>query len=151
MATEQEHFNACRQFQEYYQNALSNVGVRVPAPVFGQTLGEYRRESDRTFKRSVLPQNHPLYQVNWRGLRDDALEVLEPQLLEAVKVEAVNPAHLNPGEIRAIPKTDPKTGQKRIDWIGQQSFVKDMMRPGRRFVSFTTDRGKYDAAKARWF
>ena len=40
---------------------------------------------------------------------------------------------------------------KQIDWIGQDSFVKQMMRPGRRVVSFTTDRGKYDARTGAWF
>lgn len=81
----------------------------------------------------------------------DALAVFGPQLLEAAVKEANNPAHVPPGELRKIERLD-ETGRVRyIDWIGQDSFVKDMMRPGRRVVSFTTDRGKYNASKGSWF
>jgi hypothetical protein len=149
MSTPQEHFNAARRFQEYYQNALRNVGARVPAPILGQSVHDYRRETLRQLKRTFLPQNHDLYQVQYRGLRSDALDALEPQLLEAVAVEAVNPENLPPGEIRPIERID-QLGNKRIDWVGRESFVKDMMRPGRRVVSFTTDRGKFDAIRSKW-
>jgi hypothetical protein len=58
---------------------------------------------------------------------------------------SINPENLAPGEIRAIEKVD-EFGNKRIDWVGRESFVKDMMRPGRRVVSFTTDCGRFDAS-----
>jgi hypothetical protein len=59
--------------------------------------------------------------------------------------EANNPKNVPPGEIRKIERLD-ETGRVRcIDWIGQDSFVKQMMRPGRRVLSFTTDRGRFDA------
>ena len=85
-----------------------------------------------------------------RALPDDALDAIESQVVRATVKEAVNPAHLAPGEIRPIEKRD-ALGNKRIDWIGQNSFVKAMGRAGRRVVSFTTDRGRYDAIKARFF
>ena len=150
MATEQEHFQACRRFQEYYDAALQQVGMSAPAPRPGQRVNDYRRETLRLLKHSFLPQNHELYPVQMRALPDDALDAIELQVVRATVKEAVNPAHLAPGEIRPIEKRD-ALGNKRIDWIGQEFFVKAMGRAGRRVVSFTTDRGRYDAIKARFF
>jgi hypothetical protein len=70
-----------------------------------------------------------------------------PQFLKVIEKEAVNPANLAPGEIRPIEKID-EFGNKRIDWVGRESFVRDMMRPGRRVTQFITDHGRYDVAKA---
>ena len=146
MSTPQQHFDASRQFQEYYDQTLRKVGTHAPAPLLGQSVNTYRREVLRQLKRTFLPQNHSLYQVNYRGLRSDALNVFEPQLLQAVEVEANNPQHVPPGELRKIERMDEYGKVRFIDWIGQESFVKDMMRPGRRVVSFTTDRGRFDAS-----
>jgi hypothetical protein len=136
MATEQEHFAASRQFQEYYDSTLRHVGTRAPAPALGQSVNDYRRETLRQLKRTFLPQNHPLYQVQFRGLRADALPVFEQQLLPAVVQEANNPQHVPPGELRKIERMDEYGKVKCIDFIGQESFVKAMGRPGRRVVKF---------------
>jgi hypothetical protein len=145
MATEQQHFAAARQYQAYYDEALRNVGVRVPGPVLGQTCNDFRRETCRHLKRTFLPQIHDLYKVNYRGLEADTLAIFEPQLLQACVTEANNPAHLQPGEIRKVERLD-ETGRVRcIDWIGQESFVRAMGRPGRRVVSFRTPQGPVNA------
>ena len=128
MASEQQHFDAARKFQEYYDNALRNIGARAPEPVLGQTVNDYRRETLRTIKRTFLPQNHDLYRVNYRGLKADALDVLEPQLLATAKVEAFNPNTVTPGELRMITKRDPNNGQEIRTFIGPRSFVWDMTR-----------------------
>jgi hypothetical protein len=61
---------------------------------------------------------------------------LRVNFLPAVLVEANNPAHVPPGELRNIERLD-ETGRLRcIDWIGQEHFCKQMMRPGRRVVAF---------------
>ena len=140
MATEQEHFNACRQFQEYYDETLSKIGSKAPAPFPGQKVNNYRKEVLRILKRTFLPQNHELYQIQMRSLEPDVLDVFEPQVLKAVEKEAVNPENFPPGEIRPIQKTY-KDGQKYIDYYGQHSFVRDMMRPGRRVIGFRTPHG----------
>jgi hypothetical protein len=75
MATPQEHFNASRKFQEYYDEVLREIGARAPEPVLGQSVNDYRRETLRTIKRTYLPQNHDLYQVQFRRLKADALDV----------------------------------------------------------------------------
>jgi hypothetical protein len=81
-----------------------------------------------------------------RGLPPDALNGFEPLVLKAAVKEANNPAHLEPGEIRAINRLDEVGRVKWIDFIGQESFVKQMTLPGRRVVSFRTHQGAVDAS-----
>jgi hypothetical protein len=131
MATEQEHFAAARQFQEYYDDALRKVGARAPQPILGQRCDDYRRETLRTLKRTFLPPAHELYQINCRGLPSGALKALEPQLLQACVAEADNPAHVPLGELKKVERLDEFGKVKFIDWVGQENFVKQMMRPGR--------------------
>jgi hypothetical protein len=134
--TPNDHFNAARKFQEYYDNALREIGVRAPSPVLGQTLGEYRRETDRTLKRTCLPPNHDLYKVNYRGLKNDSLQALEPQLLKACVAEMNNPDTVTPGEFRKVEVHDPYGRVQMTKFIGPECFVKQMGRPGRRVVAF---------------
>jgi hypothetical protein len=141
MPTEQEHFNAARQFQSFYDEALRRVGARAPQPTLGQSVNNYRRETLRQLKRTFLPQNHPLYQVQFRGLRSDALPVFEQQLLPACVEEANNPLHVPLGELRKIEELDGYGKLKTIRFVGQESFVKAMGRPGRRVLGFRTTHG----------
>jgi hypothetical protein len=67
MSTPQDHFDAARKFQEFYDAQLRRVGMRAPEPTLGQTVNDYRRETLRTLKRTFLPQNHDLYRVNYRA------------------------------------------------------------------------------------
>lgn len=146
MFTPQEHFDASRQFQAYFDDALRKVGVRAPQPVLGQSVNDYRRETCRMLKRQFLPEAHELYKVNYRGLRADVLKALEPQLLAAC-VEAANDAStVEPGQLRKIEEHDEYGALKMIKFVGPVSFVRGMMRPGRRVISFTTDRGRFDAS-----
>jgi len=146
MSTPEEHLSASLKFQEYYDETLRKVGVRAPQPVLNQTVNEYRRETLRNLKRTFLPQTHPLYEVQFRQLKADALGILEPQLLSAVITEANNPIHVPPGELKKVERLDQYGQVKTIDWIGRESFVKQMTRPGRRVVSFRTDHGYVDAS-----
>jgi hypothetical protein len=140
MSTPEEHLSASLKFQEYYDTTLRKIGLRAPQPTLGQTVNDYRRETLRTIKRTFLPQNHPLYGVQMRQLKPDALQALEPQVLQAAVVEANNPCHVPAGELRKVEELDDYGKLKTIRWIGPESFVKQMMRPGRRVTSFLFDR-----------
>jgi hypothetical protein len=139
MATEQEHFDAARRFQEYYDGKLRDIGMRAPTPVLGQNVTDYRRETDRQIKRAFLPPIHPLYKVQYRALDNAALDAFEPQLLKAAADEAYNPATVDPGQLRQINKRDEYGVLKEVQFIGPESFVKQMGRPGRRAVIRTPD------------
>jgi hypothetical protein len=135
--TEQDHFNRAREYQEYYQNELSEVGIRIPAPVLGQTVNDYRRETLRNLKRTFLPRDHDLYQVQCRGLKNDSLQAFEPQFLKSFVAEQKNPNTVPPGEFREVNKLDPYTGRvMEKDFYGPESFVKRLGRAGRRVVAF---------------
>jgi hypothetical protein len=134
--TEQQHFDAARQYQAYYDEYLREVGGRAPSPTLGQSVNDYRRETCRTFKRTFLPPVHDLYQVNYRGLRSDALQVFEPQLLQACVQEANNPNTVTPGEFRKIEVRNQYGQLQMTKFIGPECFVKQMGRPGRRVVAF---------------
>ena len=145
MATPQEHHSAAIRFQEYYADALRHVGVRVPPPRLGDSVNDYRRETLRNLKKTFLT-HHDLYKVNCRGLPADALAIFEPQMIAAC-VNSVNDAsHLEPGELRKVERLDELGRVRCIDWVGQQHFTAQMMRPGRRVVSFKTDHGYVDAS-----
>jgi hypothetical protein len=140
MASEQEHFDAARKYQEFYDNTLRKIGMRAPQPTLGQTVNNYRRETLRTIKRTFLPEAHELYRIQFRGLPADVLNPFEAQLLSACVVEANNPIHVPPGELRKVEELDEFGKLKTIRWVGQESFVKAMGRPGRRVKSFLFDR-----------
>jgi hypothetical protein len=146
MSTDQQHFDAARQFQAYYDETLRRVGTRAPQPTLGQSVNDYRRETLRQLKRTFLPEVHPLHQVQYRSLRTDALEALEPQLLQACVEEANNPAHVPPGELKKIERFDEYGKIKCVEFVGQESFVKQMTRPGRRVVRFLAPADSYGRA-----
>src|SRR5215475_5452451 len=116
MSSDQEHFDAARRFQAYYDETLRRVGALAPQPTLGQTVNDYRRETLRQFKRTLLPEVYDLYKVNYRGLKADALQVFELQLLQACVVEANNPAPVPPGELRKIKELDEYGKLKTIRW-----------------------------------
>ena len=144
MASPKEHFEAARRWQEHYQAQVEDIGLNMPSPTLGQSTNNYRREMMRLLKQTFIPTTHDLYKVQMRGLPDDVLAGFEQMLLPACRTEAFNPATVPLGEIREVVKTD-ASGLKVRNFIGQESFVKQMMRPGRRVVSFRTDHGYVDA------
>jgi hypothetical protein len=145
MASHQQHFDASRKWQEFYQREVEDIGLNIPPPTLGQTTNSYRREMMRLLKKTFLPPSHELSRVQMRSLPDDVLEGYEKMLLPAVKVQAFNPATVPRGEIREVVKTD-VNGLRVRNFIGQESFVRGMMRPGRRVVSFLTSNGFVDAS-----
>jgi hypothetical protein len=133
-----------RVYQERYDNALAPWDQRAPAPVLGQSIDDYRRDTLVKIKK-LLPRGHELRKVKVYELRNDVIDVLEPQLLKACRTEAYNADSVPPGEMRRVVEVD-QGGTKIVRWIGQESFVKEMGRPGRRVVSFRTDQGFVDAS-----
>jgi hypothetical protein len=143
--TAQDHANRITQYREYYNSALAPVGWQAPLPKAGQKGGEYRRHALQHFADSLLPQTHRFAAVDWKTLPYDAVKNFEPEMLRACVDEYRNPANVPPGQLRMIPRTDPQTGMKFNEFYGQDCFTKQMMRPGRRVVSFRTDHGFVDA------
>jgi hypothetical protein len=94
MPSQQDHFNAARQYQAYYDEYFREIEMKAPEPTLGQFCNDYRRETLRLLKKATLPRNHELPGVNCRGLPPDALQVFEPQFLKAAVKEYANPANV---------------------------------------------------------
>jgi hypothetical protein len=133
-----------RVYQERYDDALQPWDQRAPPPVLGQDLDAYRRDTLVKIKR-LLPDGHELRKVQIRKMPDDALNVFEPQILKAARAEAYNPNTVPRGEFRRVTEVD-SNGLKIVKYIGQESFVRALTRPGRRVTSFRTDQGFIDAS-----
>jgi len=129
---------SARIYQSQYDDVLRRVGMRAPQPVLGQHPDDYRRETLRTLKKTFL-QNHELSRVNMRGLELDILQAIEPQVINAAVTEAYKPDNVPPGEMRKVEDLDEYGKVRSIKFIGRESFVKEMGRPGRRVISFRTD------------
>ena len=134
MATEKDHHDANRKWQEHYDNKLSQIGMRAPDPVLGQTVRDYRIDVLVKAKKAFIPRTHELRQFSLDDVKDDALGVIESKILDAVVVEAQNPANVPRGEMREIQKIDPKTGHKMNVFIGQDHFTRFMGRAGKRMA-----------------
>jgi hypothetical protein len=156
--TPQDHFDASRQFQAHYDDALREVGVRIPAPILGQSVNEYRRQTLHALKRSLF-RNHELNKVDFRNLKTDSLAVLEPQALQACVSERTNPRNVQPGELKPIKSLDQYGRVQETKFIGaydptwntQECFTKALTRAGRRVVSIATGDGRiWDALKGSW-
>jgi hypothetical protein len=155
---EQDYFERSRSFQAFYDDSLREVGIRIPAPVLGQTTNEYRRKTLAALQRALLPRNHELARVNFNDMKSDALQAFEPQALDACKRERTNPANILPGQLKPIKTLDAYGRVQQTTFIGgrlpngeQTCFVSELTRPGRRVVSFATGDGRiYDAAKGSW-
>jgi hypothetical protein len=125
MATHEEHFNTARKWQEHFDSKLSQVGMRAPEPVLGQTVNDYRRDVLLKAKRAFIPKTHQLRKFSLDDIRGDALNVIEQKILDAVVVEAQNPANVPRGEIREIVKTN-INGHKVHEFVGQDHFTRFM-------------------------
>jgi hypothetical protein len=83
-----------------------------------------------------LPYDHQLRRVKLWDLSRAAFEALEPQVYTACRDAANRPDSVPVGEMRKIEVVNPQNGQKEVHFIGQESFVKQFTRPGRKVVSF---------------
>src|SRR5262245_49137984 len=116
-----------RVYQERYDNALAPWDIRAPAPTLGQTVDNYRRESLVKLKKQ-LPDGHKL-RIPVRTLANDALDIIENQILTAVREEAYNPTSVPLGQFRRVVEIG-SDGLKVVKFVGQECFVKQLTRPG---------------------
>jgi hypothetical protein len=57
-------------------------------------------------------------------------------MLTTARQEAFNPQYVPPGEFRMIAKRDPYGHETERVFIGPESFIKQLTRPGRRVVAW---------------
>jgi hypothetical protein len=126
---------SARVYQARADAVFQEWGFRAPAPVIGQDPQDYRRDLAVTAKRQ-LPYGHELRRIKLWKLPRDAFEVMEPQVYAACREAASRPDSAAPGEMREVTRINPQNGHKEIHFLGNESFVRQMGRDGRRVVSF---------------
>jgi hypothetical protein len=126
---------SARVYQARADSIFQEWGFRAPQPTLGQDPEDYRRDLAVMAKKQ-LPYGHELRKVKLWKLPKDVFETFEPQVYSACREAAKRPDSIPPGEIREVVRINPQNGHKEIHFLGRESFVKDMGRPGRRVVSF---------------
>jgi hypothetical protein len=130
---------SARVYQRRYDDVLQPWDLRAPAPVLGEDIAEYRAKLAILAKKQ-LPADHQLRKVSYRRMDTDIFDRFEPDLLQAVQRAAYDATTVPIGEFRKVVEVD-SNGMKMVRWVGQESFVKAMGRPGRRVLSFNTTNG----------
>jgi hypothetical protein len=126
---------SARVYQARADSVFQEWGFRAPAPVIGQDPEDYRRDLAVKAKEQ-LPYGHELRKIKLWKLPKDTFEVFEPQVYAACREAASRPDSVPPGEMREVVRINPQNGHKEIHFLGRESFVREMGRPGRRVVSF---------------
>lgn len=131
--------SSLRSVQERADTAFEPWGFRAPGPTLGCDPDEYRRDMLIKAKK-LLPGDNRLRHVQIRQLPREALSQFEDMIYPAARAEAWKADSVPAGEMRRVEERD-SNGMKIVRWIGKESFVKSMGRPGRRVVSFNTPNG----------
>lgn len=91
--------------------------------------------------RKIQTALHKLRKVQFRQIKSDAFDVLEPRLQSEVKIYGnANSSVPYDAPLRRVERID-NNGLKFFDYLGQRSFIHDFTRPARRVVSFRTPNG----------
>jgi hypothetical protein len=130
---------SARVYQERYEQAFTPWGMRAPEPIVGEPVDDYRRNLAEKATR-LLPDGNNLKPVQFRALKNDALDILEPQLIKECGQAAYRADSVPLGQMRRVEERD-ANGNKTIRFIGQECFVRDLMPPSRRVIGFRTPQG----------
>jgi hypothetical protein len=133
-----------RSVQERADTALEPWGMRAPAPALGVDPDEYRRDL-LIMAKKLIPGSNELRHVQVRQLPRETLSQFEDRIYPAARATAYSADSVPDGEMRRVEERD-SNGMKMVRWIGKESFVKSMARPGRRVVSFNTPNGPMSAS-----
>jgi hypothetical protein len=127
-----------REYQARADDALAPWGLRAPARQAGEPLIDYRRRLVRPVQKR-LPTDDQWCGKSLDCVDDATFASIEEQIYATGKQAAYRPDSVPAGEMQSRERID-SNGQKIIEWIGRESFVKEMGRPGRRVTSFLFDR-----------
>ena len=107
-------------------------GKSAPRWLSGETLPQYERRLATGFRQHSKAWS----EVKMSDLPDRAFQNAQEQIYADAMAAAHHPTDLGEGEMRRVMKTDPDTNLKRIEWMGNRSFIADLGRPGRRVAAF---------------
>jgi hypothetical protein len=125
-----------------YDPAFRAFGTLVPEPAADERPGVYRRRLFETL-RHRLPSDHEWSDVRADDIPASARNQIESLVIKAAMAEGLKPSSENlprDGTLVRRDLTDGMTGAKSINWMGRESFIKQMGREGQRVVRFIDPR-----------
>lgn len=126
---ERAKFAEAQAFADTYYGAHSK---RAPANLPGETLADYERRLVTPFRQFSKAWSD----VKMSELPDSAFRNAKEQIYADAMRAAENPPDLGEGELRRRDVVDKETGARRIEWLGNESFIKALGRPARRVAGF---------------
>jgi hypothetical protein len=130
-------------FQARYDSILEPLKRAAAPPVQGIGVNEYRRRS-LGFIQQFLPPDSKWRGVSLDGCKSDALNAIEPQILNEARLAATNPRLLAHTPAAKPDTLDPNIKAVTLNGVTTfwgDSFVRAMSRPGRRVAGFYTPSG----------
>jgi hypothetical protein len=127
----------CREFQVKYDDAFRGFGVATPPPVEGERPGAYRKRLYEHLRRR-LPSGHDLATTRADDIPSSAATNFETMMISAAMREALKPSAENlprDGSLVRRERVD-DMGSRSIEFLGRESFIKSMGRPGGRVLRF---------------
>lgn len=114
-------------------------GERAPEPMSGETPLAYKIRMTRPLLK---------HSARWKSQADglhrlpvDVLDTIQSDVYADAELAARNPADVEPGTLREIVKTDPRTGQRMSTFVGRGTFIGGLKRPVRRVIGINTKAG----------
>ena len=135
-----------RQYQAKYADGFAAFGSLPPAPIDDERPGVYRARLYEHLRRR-LPSGHELAAVRADDLSSVSAQArgnFEQMLLQAAVAEGATPSPDNlprDGSMVSRVRVDDDSGQRRTEWFGRESFIKQLNEPGKRVACFQTNRG----------
>jgi hypothetical protein len=132
--------------QAWWDPLYQKLGTRARPPVEGEDHWQYR--ADMAMKaKSSLPVTHELSRnLQLRKLARDknktAFVNIERMIHDAFGSYVVSVDSVPMGQMRPIEKRS-SDGLKMTEFLGKESFVKQLSRPGRRVLGFLHNDGHY--------
>lgn len=122
-------------FAEVQERADAIYGAhskRAPANLPGEALADYRRRLVTPFRQ---------YSKDWSDVKmselgERAFDNVEKVIYADALRAAESPSDLGPGELRRRDVVDPETRVHRIEWVGNESFIKALSQEPRRVSGF---------------
>jgi hypothetical protein len=131
------------QFQIRYDSILEPLKRAAAPPTQGIAVNEYRRRS-LGFIQQFLPPDSKWRGISLDGCKSDALNAIEPQILDEARLTATNPRMLAHTPAAKPDTLDPNIKAVTLNGVTTfwgESFVRGMSRPGRRVAGFYTPGG----------
>jgi hypothetical protein len=125
-----------REYGARYADSYAAFGVQMPPPIDNESAGAYRKRLYEGLRRK-LPASNEWADVRADDIPPSAAPQIEAMVIKAALVEGLRPSPENlprDGSLIRRERIDDMSGAKSIEWLGRESFIKQMGREGGRVL-----------------